>query len=236
MQSCRELKQTRKTQLFLAALLPQMSGAMQDHGKYNSIYMERCMPQQAGWRHPSILDAFSPDCFGSCSENPDAHSTTATGKHKMDWSNHSWVLWKKTSKLHRSKQPQQFLRLNSTCSQIGTSCSSAVSGNSHCCHSAAVAALPFLLLLATNFVLFCLFFLPSFPFIVKETSGSFLENLRHLDEKLIFSDAVFLLLQLLLLRSIRPEVPLFLEKVLCHCTAAFDRFAERRISQKFGFS
>lgn len=37
----------------------------------------------------------------------------------------------KTSKLHRSKQPQQFLRLNSTCSQIGTSCSSAVSGNSH---------------------------------------------------------------------------------------------------------
>uniref|UniRef100_A0A224Y6Y8 Uncharacterized protein n=1 Tax=Rhipicephalus zambeziensis TaxID=60191 RepID=A0A224Y6Y8_9ACAR len=36
----------------------------------------------------------------------------------------------KTSKLHRSKQPQQFLSLNSTCSQIGTSCSSVVSGNS----------------------------------------------------------------------------------------------------------
>lgn len=184
--------------------------------------MEKYMPQQVSLRHPSILDLyhFSLDCFESCSQNPDALSITATGNTK-------WIeaaragCFRKTRKRHRSKQ-QQFLSSNSTCSQIGTSCSLAVSSNSHHCHSATTAALPFLLLLATNFVLFFFLFASSFM----GTSGSFPENLRHLDEQLIFSDAVFLLSQLLLLCSIRPEVPLSLEKVLRHCTAAFDRLTD----------
>lgn len=116
------------------------------------------MPQQVSLRHPSILDLyhFSLDCFESCSQNPDALSITATGNTK-------WIeaaragCFRKTRKRHRSKQ-QQFLSSNSTCSQIGTSCSLAVSSNSHHCHSATTAALPFLLLLATNFVLFFFFF------------------------------------------------------------------------------
>lgn len=117
------------------------------------------MHATAGWLKASLNPRhFFPRLFWELLRKP------RCSQHNCHWETQNGLKQpqlgasKKTSKLHRSKQPQQFLRLNSTCSQIGTSCSSAVSSNSHCCHSAAVAALPFLLLLATNFVLFCLFF------------------------------------------------------------------------------
>lgn len=138
----------------------------------------------------------------------------------------------KTSKLHRSKQPQQFFSLKL---HMLTDWHIMLVGcvRQFHCHNGSTA---FSSSVVHEFcALLSLFFLSSFSSTVKETSASFLENLRHLDEKLIFSYAVFLL-QLLLLRSIRPEVPLFPKKVLCHCTAAFDRYVERRIYQKFSFS
>lgn len=58
--------------------------------------------------------------------------------------------------------------------------------------------------LATNFALL------SFPLLSKGTSGSFLQNLRHLDEQLIYSSAqhffFIIILQLLPPCSICPEV------------------------------
>lgn len=63
--------------------------------------------------------------------------------------------------------------------QIGTSHFPAVSSNSASQQNSGVVAQQ----LATNFALL------SFPLLFKGTSGSFLQNLRHLDEQLIFSSA-----------------------------------------------
>lgn len=81
MQSSRELKQTRKTLLFLAALLPQMSAVMQDHSKY--LHGKSTCPSKLTEGIPqSWTCTLFPYCFGSCSQNPDALSLTATGNTK----------------------------------------------------------------------------------------------------------------------------------------------------------
>lgn len=129
-----------------------------------------------------IHEPFCLDCFGSCSQNPDASAQLPLGTKKMEAASPTISRLKRKLEQHSGKQ--QFHGSNSTCLQIGTSRSPAVSSNFHHYHPAqqwcrlgsfSVGHKFCPLLFSSNF---------------KGTMGSIPENLRHLDEQLIFSSAI----------------------------------------------